>query len=46
LGTAFAVLSHLTPPPVDLLKIETTFVRELGTNVGDLAIVSCDHLAC
>jgi hypothetical protein len=34
------------PLPVDLLKIETTFVRELGTNVGDLAIVSCDHLAC
>ena len=34
------------PLPVDRLKIETTFVRELGTNVGDLAIVSCDHRTC
>jgi hypothetical protein len=25
--------------PVDMLKIDTTFGRELGTNAGDLAIV-------
>ncbi len=38
-GTGFAVLSHLKSLPVDMLKIDTTFVRELGTNAGDLAIV-------
>lgn len=38
-GTGFAVLSHLKSLPVDMLKIDTTFVRELGTNSGDLAIV-------
>lgn len=38
-GTGFAVLSHLKSLPVDMLKIDATFVRDLGTNVGDLAIV-------
>ena len=38
-GTGFAVLSHLKSLPVDMLKIDATFVRELGTNAGDLAIV-------
>ncbi|OBI05554.1 putative bifunctional diguanylate cyclase/phosphodiesterase [Mycobacterium scrofulaceum] len=38
-GTGFAVLSHLKSLPVDMLKIDTTFVRELGSNSGDLAIV-------
>ncbi|OMC45386.1 hypothetical protein A5745_15105 [Mycobacterium sp. IS-2888] len=38
-GTGYAVLSHLKSLPVDILKIDTAFVRELGTNAGDLAIV-------
>lgn len=38
-GTGFAVLSHLKSLPVDMLKIDTTFVRELGSNRDDLAIV-------
>lgn len=38
-GTGFAVLSHLKSLPVDMLKIDTTFVRELGSNSSDLAIV-------
>lgn len=38
-GTGYAVLSHLKSLPVDVLKIDTSFVRELGTNQGDLAIV-------
>lgn len=38
-GTGYAVLSHLKDLPVDTLKIDTVFVRELGSNAGDLAIV-------
>jgi len=38
-GTGYAVLSHLKSLPVDTLKIDTGFVRDLGTNAGDLAIV-------
>jgi diguanylate cyclase len=38
-GTGYAVLSHLKTLPVDTLKIDTEFVRDLGTNPGDLAIV-------
>ena len=38
-GTGYAVLSHLKSLPVDMLKIDTGFVRDLGTNVSDLAIV-------
>lgn len=38
-GTGYAVLSHLKDLPVDILKIDTVFVRELGVNPGDLAIV-------
>jgi EAL domain-containing protein (putative c-di-GMP-specific phosphodiesterase class I) len=33
------VLSHLKSLPVDTLKIDKGFVRELGVNPGDLAIV-------
>jgi len=38
-GTGYAVLSHLKSLPVDMLKIDTGFVRDLGTNAGDLAII-------
>ncbi len=38
-GTGNAVLSHLKSLPVDMLKIDSGFVRDLGTNAGDLAIV-------
>ena len=38
-GTGDAVLSHLKSLPVDMLKIDTGLVRDLGTNAGDLAIV-------
>ena len=38
-GTGYAVLSHLKLLPVDVLKIDASFVRELGSNEGDLAIV-------
>jgi diguanylate cyclase (GGDEF)-like protein len=38
-GTGYAVLSHLKTLPVDALKIDPRFVRDLGTNVNDLAIV-------
>ena len=38
-GTGYAVLSHLKRLPVDALKIDPRFVRKLGTNVNDLAIV-------
>ena len=38
-GTGYAVLSHLKSLPVDMLKIDAGFVRDLDTNAGDLAIV-------
>lgn len=38
-GTGYAALSHLKSLPVDTLKIDTGFVRNLGTNAEDLAIV-------
>jgi EAL domain-containing protein (putative c-di-GMP-specific phosphodiesterase class I) len=38
-GTGYAVLSHLKSLPVDMLKIDAGFVRNLGANPEDLAIV-------
>jgi diguanylate cyclase len=38
-GTGYAVMSHLKTLPVDTLKIDPRFVRDLGSNSNDLAIV-------
>jgi len=38
-GTGYASLSHLKKFPVDVLKIDRSFITDLGTNAGDTAIV-------
>jgi diguanylate cyclase (GGDEF)-like protein/PAS domain S-box-containing protein len=38
-GTGYASLSHLKNFPVDIIKIDKSFITDLGQNSGDTAIV-------
>lgn len=38
-GTGYSAISLLQTLPIDTLKIDKTFVRQLGTNTSDLVIV-------
>ena len=45
-GTGYSVLTHLKSLPVDTLKIDRSFVQDLGSNAGDLAIVRPMRSVC
>jgi diguanylate cyclase (GGDEF)-like protein/PAS domain S-box-containing protein len=38
-GTGFGSLSHLKKLPIDRLKVDRSFVRDMETNAGNMAIV-------
>jgi EAL domain-containing protein (putative c-di-GMP-specific phosphodiesterase class I) len=39
-GTGYASLTHLQQYPVDTIKIDQSFVRSMGANIGSQAIIA------